>query len=205
MIPVSIPTTYIDLIPSAEVDAGEVFCGSLDSPVSNDGMKGLKKVVRRRSDWDVVITSPLQRCSQFAEWVAKKHDLPLHEDKAFREMDFGDWEGCLPHEIPQEDMKSLASWWSDPTSVQPPKGESFDQFKQRVMKGWEALIEKHKNKRLLLITHPGVLRVVLSETLGMPGSHFFSIHIEHGACSKVQVVHDEGGEWASLVAHGCSG
>ncbi|MEZ5448110.1 MAG: histidine phosphatase family protein [Thiolinea sp.] len=92
----SIPITYIDLMPSAEVDAGEVFCGSLDSPLSTEGLRGLKKGVRRKSGWDMVVTSPLQRCARFAEWLAQKHELPLQEEPAFREMDFGAWEGDFP-------------------------------------------------------------------------------------------------------------
>ncbi|MGB0845657.1 MAG: histidine phosphatase family protein [Thiolinea sp.] len=199
----SIPTTHIDLIPSAEVDAGEVFCGSLDSPLSNDGLKGLKKAVRRKSGWDVIVSSPKQRCAQFAEWVAQKHDIPLQHNKSFREMDFGDWEGNFPHVIMQESSEKLLLWWSDPALVKLPKGESFAPFKRRVLNGWQQLLRKHKGKQILLITHPGVLRIILSDVMAIPSNRFFSIHIEHGTTSRIRVIHDEGGNWSNLVAHGC--
>jgi broad specificity phosphatase PhoE len=200
---VNIPTTYIDLLPSAEVDAGEVFCGSLDSPVSTEGMKNLKKAVRRKSGWDVVVSSPRLRCAQFAEWMAQKHGIPLQEWKDFREMDFGAWEGELPHVIMQQNPQQLTLWWSDPAQFRIPKGEPFDAFQKRVLKGWLHLLRKYKGQHILLITHPGVLRILLSEVLGLPSNRFFTVHIEHGMMSKIRVVHDEGGDWASLLAHGC--
>lgn len=200
----SIPTTYIDLLPSAEVEAGEVFCGSLDSPLSTEGMKGLKKAVRRKSGWEVVVTSPKVRCSQFAEWIAQKHELPLQEWKDFREMDFGAWEGELPHVIAQQHPEQLALWWGDPTQFRIPKGESFAAFRKRVLRGWNNLLKKYKGQQILIITHPGVLRILLSEVLGLPGESFFNLHVEHGTLSKIRVTHDEGGDWASLLAHGCA-
>ena len=200
-----IPVTQIDLIPSADVEAGEVFCGSLDSPLSTEGMKGLKKVVRRKSGWDTVVTSPMQRCSRFAEWLANKHETPLQENKAFREMDFGEWEGNFPHIIMQEDPAMLAQWWTDPAEVNPPSGESFKQFRQRVLKGWQGLLKQYRGKHIVLVTHPGVLRVVLSDVMDLPSARFFSIHIEHGTLSSVRITHDEGGDWSSLLTHGCAG
>ncbi|MEZ5536201.1 MAG: histidine phosphatase family protein [Thiolinea sp.] len=199
----SIPTTYIDLLPSTEVEAGEVFCGSLDSPVSTEGMKNLKKAVRRKSGWDVVVSSPKLRCLQFAEWMAQKHDIPLQEWKDFRDMDFGTWEGELPHVILQQNPEQFTLWWSDPAAFHPPKGEPFPAFEKRVLKGWANLLRKYRGKHILVITHPGVLRVLMSEVMGLASDRFFSLHVEHGTMSRIRVSHDEGGDWACLLAHGC--
>ena len=197
------PVTYIDLLPSAEVDAGEVFCGSLDSPLSTEGLKNLKKAVRRKSGWDAVLSSPKQRCTVFAEWLAAKHELPLHQYKAFREMDFGVWEGQFPHVILQESSEELLLWWADPSLIRPPKGETFATFKRRVLSGWKQLLKKYKGQHVLLVTHPGVMRVIIAEVLEIPNTRFFSLHIEHGTISRIRVAHDEGGIWSSLMTHGC--
>ncbi len=199
----SIPVTHIDLIPSAAVDAGEVFCGSLDSQLSSDGLKDLKKAVRRKSGWDVVVSSPKERCARFAEWVAQKHSLPLHQNKAFCEMDFGSWEGSFPHVIMETSEDKLLLWWSDPSLAKPPKGEAFTSFKKRVLRGWQQLLKQYKGQNILLITHPGVLRIILSEVLGIPSHRFFSLHVEHGTMSRVRVTHDEGGHWSNLISYGC--
>ena len=199
----SIPITHIDLIPSAAVDAGEVFCGSLDSPLSSDGLKDLKKAVRRKSGWDVVISSPKVRCVHFAEWIAQKHSLPLHQKKAFAEMDFGAWEGSFPHAVMEQSEEKLLLWWSDPALAKPPKGEAFASFQKRVQRGWQQLLKQHKGQHILLITHPGVVRVLLSDVLGMPSRNFFSLQVEHGKISRVRVTHDEGGLWSYVMTHGC--
>lgn len=118
-------------------------------------------------------------------------------------MDFGSWEGDFPHVIMQKDPQKLAQWWSDPAELRPPSGEPFPAFKKRVLKGWGQLIRKHKGQQILLVTHPGVLRVLLSDVLGISSEHFFSLNVEHGTLSRIRIVHDEGGTWASLMSHGC--
>ncbi|MEZ5448109.1 MAG: histidine phosphatase family protein [Thiolinea sp.] len=109
----------------------------------------------------------------------------------------------FPHVILQKHIKELGCWWSDPSRVTPPDGESLEHFRRRVLKGWDQLLSKQQGKQILLVTHPGVVRLLVSEVLAIPSHRFFAIHVEHGALSRIRVVHDEGGRWASLVSHGC--
>ena len=202
---VTIAVTQIDLIPSADVEAGEVFCGATDSPLTSAGLKALKRVVRRKKGWSAVVSSPLQRCRQFAAWVAERHGLPVHESRAFAELDFGDWEGLLPHAIMLDHPQDLTLWWADPTQFTPPGGEPYPHFRKRVLQGWQLLLRKHKGQQVLLICHPMVLRVLLAEVMQVPSYRLFTIHVEHGTLSTLRVVHDEGGDWCSLMAHGDMG
>ncbi|MEZ5475939.1 MAG: histidine phosphatase family protein [Thiolinea sp.] len=198
-------TTLIDLLPSSDVEAGEVFCGSLDSPASTEGMKLLKKSVRRRNDWELVLTSPRACCKPFADWLAQKHKIPVQVNQAFREMDYGAWEGRLPSDIMVDDPVILPCWWNDPASLTPPQGESFKSFQHRVLGGWKRLVREQQGKTVLLVTHPGVVRLLLASVLNMPSSRFFSVQVESGSLTRLRVEHDGDATWTCLVAHGCQG
>ncbi len=198
-----IPITLIDLLPSSAVAAGEVFCGSLDCPLSAEGLKMLKKTVRRRNDWQAVISSPHPACLPFAEWLVQKNRVPLRTYPAFAEMGFGQWEGQLPLDIMSEDAKVLARWWRNPASLTPPGGEPFLDFQGRVLEGWERLLKEHKGKTVLVVAHPGVVRVLVSSVLGMPSQNFFSLHVEAASLTRIRVMHDEAGAWSSVMMHGC--
>ncbi len=198
----SVAITYIDLLPSTQVEAGEVFCGSLDSPLTAEGLKALKKAVRRRNDWNVVVSSPHACCYVFAQWLANKHKLSVQSSEAFCEMGFGQWEGQLPSSIMLENSTILGRWWTNPANLTPPDGEQFTAFQERVTQGWQSLLKEQRGKTILLVTHPGVIRTLIAKVLGMTSRHFFSLHIEHAAMSRIQIQHDESGEWASLLQHG---
>lgn len=199
----SIPITLIDLLPSTSVEAGEVFCGSLNSGLSAEGLKLLKKAVKRHSDWDVVLSSEHRACLPFAQWLAQKQHLPLRSYPGLAEMNFGAWEGQTPASIMEKNPTILARWWRNPACLVPPEGESFADFQARILPFWDRLITENKGKRVALVAQPGVVRLIIMQVLGMPSRNFFSLAIESGAIARIQVMHDEAGEWASLVAYGC--
>jgi len=59
-------TTVIDLLRHGDVEGGDVFRGSSDDPLSDDGWRQMQDALEDKSGWDVIITSPLQRCCEFA-------------------------------------------------------------------------------------------------------------------------------------------
>lgn len=199
----SIPITLIDLLPSSTVEAGEVFCGSLSSALSADGLKALKKTVRRRQDWQVVLSSEHAACLPFAQWLGAKHQIPVCSYPELADMHFGEWEGKTPASIMEQNPTILARWWRNPACLTPPEGEAFNKFQARVLPVWERLVRDHKGKRVVLIAQPGVIRLIIMQILGMPTRHFFSLTIESGELARIRVMHDEAGDWASLVAYGC--
>lgn len=199
----SIPITLIDLLPSATVEAGEVFCGSLNASLSAEGLKNLKKVVKRQTHWETVISSEHNACLPFARWLAEKNQLPLKSYPELAEMDFGAWEGQTPASIMEQNPTILARWWRNPACLVPPDGESFAHFQARISGLWERVMVEHQGKRVVLIAQPGVIRLIIMQVLGMPSRNFFSLAIEPGTISQIRVMHDEAGVWASLVTYGC--
>jgi broad specificity phosphatase PhoE len=131
--------------------------------------------------WDRIISSPLQRCADFAREFAHDHDIPLSLEPKFAEIDFGEWEGRSAAELMQTSPAALTGYWRDPRKHTPPGGESLVQFRHRVVEAWEALYQSYDAQRLLLVTHGGVIRMLLCHLQGWPLEGILKIEVKHAA------------------------
>lgn len=196
--------TQIGLLQHGAVEAGDVFCGSLDTSLSKAGWKHLKHVFgRSKPQWDAVVTSPKTQCAEFSEWFAQKYDLPLVRDERLREIHLGAWEGCTPQQVLQSFPEQLAAWWPNPAQVIPAGGESFGDFRARVLDAWADMPRAWRGERVLVVTHSGVIRTILAHVLQIPDERMLALNIEYGSLTHLRVLRDRGGEWVSLLSHAC--
>src|SRR5690606_12631574 len=103
----------LDLLRHGETTAGSGFFGSSDVPLSARGWQQLRAAAVG-GDWDVLVSSPLQRCRAFAEELAQQTSLPLQIEADLRELHFGAWEGRNAAQIMLEDEHALGAFWNDP-------------------------------------------------------------------------------------------
>lgn len=202
----SASTTIIDLLRHGEVEGEDVFRGSSDDPsldtVSDAGWQQMVDALEYRQDWDVIITSPLLRCCEFAESLAEEEGLNLHVNDQLQEIHFGEWEGCSPDEISKSDTDTLHTWWQSPTWETPPGGEDFQDFRARVLKAFKQICNNHEDQHVLMVTHAGVIRVILMHILGMQDENLFRLNVDHASFSRIRIHHDQSGEWGTLIEHG---
>lgn len=184
-----LPTTTVDILRHAECEGGEIFRGSTDVALSAAGWTRLRRVTAPLTGWDQIITSPLQRCRQFAEELAQSRDVPLQVDARFREMDFGDWEGLPVARVWQEQQAAAVAWYADPESNNPPNAETIQQVRCRVAEGWQELVEQHEGGHVLLVAHGGVIRSLLNYLLAMDPQASNRFGMPYGCRAQVQVTH----------------
>ncbi len=197
----TISTTTIDLIRHGEPVGGKKYRGHLDDPLSEKGWNQMRKAVSNHSPWDVVVSSSLLRCAEFAQEMAERHQLPLVLDKRLMELGFGEWEGKTATELMQEDPDNLTRFWSDPINNPPPGAETLHEFQARVIEGWFDAIEQHKGKHILMVGHAGMMRMIIREVLGMPLDNMFRLQVPNAGISRITVDHFEEGELSRLHFH----
>ncbi len=195
-------TTVIDLLRHGEVEGGDIFRGSTDDKLTDDGWDQMQETLRGDVAWDVIVSSPLSRCAEFSESLADQEDIDLEIIEEFQEIDFGDWEGQSPDSLMKNDNDILKRWWLSPTKQTPPEGEDFHDFRARVLKSLKQIIEDHEGQRILLVTHAGVIRVILMYILGMQEENLFRLNIDYASISTIRMYHDDTGEWGTLISHG---
>jgi len=193
-------TTTIDLLRHGEVEGGACYRGISDDPLSASGWKQMQHKLPADSPWDLIISSPLSRCHAFSKSLSQQRQLPLQVNSAFQEIDFGDWEGKTAAQI---DPQLLAQFYLDPVSFPPPNGEHFTHFQERTIKAWQSLYASHPGKHLLLITHAGVIRNILTHILALDTQHSFRIKIGHACLSQIQCFQEpEKEDFLQLIKHG---
>ena len=195
-------TLWIDCLRHGDVIGGQKYRGITDDPLSDSGWHAMQAITERkkrkeRQSWQRIISSPLQRCSAFAQHYADTNNLPLQLEPAFQEYNFGDWDGLTIDEIEQKGQQNLLhAFWDNPQDNPPPNAEAITDFHARVQQGWQTLLttapnseEETIDQRLLLMTHAGVIRALVSHVLAIPMSHHMRLIIPLASMTRFRIDH----------------
>ncbi|GIU19046.1 phosphoglycerate mutase [Shewanella sp. c952] len=170
--------TKVVLLRHGACEGGNVLRGHTDVVLSLAGKEQLNVAfstlensktcnLAKNSTADLVVSSPLLRCSEPAQAFAMQHNIDFVEQPGFMELNFGDWDGQLFSELYQQFAEQLDSYWANPWQHTPPNGETMQAFESRIDNAWDALLEQHKGKVIVLLTHGGVIRHLMAKSLGL--------------------------------------
>ena len=142
-----------------------------------------------RRQWDRIIASPLIRCADFARALSHHLDLPLSLDPRLVELDFGAWEGRSAAELMESDAQALGQFWADPVAHPPPGGEPLPAFQTRVLAAWKDLTEQAltAGEQLLVISHGGVIRVILCALSDHPLGRLLELEVGHASLTRIRL------------------
>lgn len=174
------------------------FCGHCDVPLSLAGELQAQWVgVQLRSRPLLALyASDLQRTTQTATILARQlsTSLAVQTSSAWRELAFGEWEGLTYGEI-AERYPSQLGFFTHPLQFSPPGGETFAALRQRVQGAFAQLVQDSLRLPagdLVLVSHAGVLRVLLCSLLGLPFERQWQLRLAYGSISAIDFV--AGGE-----------
>ena len=120
-----------------------------------------------------VYSSPLRRCRELA---AALHPAPRHDDR-LQEMNFGDWEMTAWQHIQRA---ALDGWAADPLGYAPPGGESVGGLQRRVHEVLDE-IATLGIERAALVTHAGVMKVLVGRVRALPAREWMSLSFDYEA------------------------
>lgn len=147
--------------------------------------------------WQRVICSPRLRALHTAMALAATCDATITPDEEWGELDFGDWDGQRLEELPEA---ALAAFHADPRDQPPPNGESWGHFERRIARALDRLFDTDAPDGILVVTHGGPMRMVLSQVCGLPFSLCWALRIDHGTRVRLRVERDEDGHsWGELL------
>lgn len=179
----------LTLLRHGDIDHNGCLIGQTDIPVNEYGHQQMAHSWQRLNDLAPVTamaTSPLSRCREFAVQQALACSLPLHVDARLAECDFGSWEGKSQAELSQQHP----DWGSQLASglLTPPGGESFDVFRTRVLVGLTEWMKVAKGSHRLLVSHGGVITVILAELLGTDFSVAKLMTVQRGGFAQLSIL-----------------
>ncbi|HZT30861.1 MAG TPA: alpha-ribazole phosphatase [Bryobacteraceae bacterium] len=166
--------------------------GSLDVGLSETGRRRMQEVAHHLSGEPLaaIYSSPRRRATESAAILAGPHACSVTIEPALREIDFGDFEGRTYDEIAARYPALYRQWMETPTTVQFPNGESFERMRRRVLTAFAALRRGHQGSAVAVVTHGGVIRILLGSALRSPRGCLFRMAQRYAALNLLSYLGD---------------
>jgi probable phosphoglycerate mutase len=163
------------------------FLGQSDPPLSAAGVEQAHRLAEqlRGVGFDSIHSSDLQRCLCTARVIAAQTTpqggvaAQVITDQRLREIDCGEWEGLTQEEAAARNPTEYRERERDVVGSPFPGGESFLDLRARVLPALQQVLDQG-GANALVVTHLGVIRVLVCEYGGVPLTDLFSFKLEHG-------------------------
>ena len=166
--------------------------GSLNVGLSENGRAQVARMARHLSAEPVsaIYSSPRLRAVESAEiltHVASAGERRIEIVPELREIDFGDFEGLSYDEIAERFPEHYRRWMDTPTEVQFPNGECEAQVRARALGAFEKICGREAGRTAIIVSHSGVIRIVLAWALRMHHEDMFRLSQVHGAVNLLSL------------------
>jgi broad specificity phosphatase PhoE len=178
--------------------------GATDVPLSTLGLAQADATALHFSTRpvDALISSPLRRSHAFAESMQRRHpnSPEITVVEAFREVDFGAWEGWTIEEVRARDPEGYARWQAEKHEFTYPGGGSHrPTFTSTIRDAVPAVFEPNGAARaphVVAVLHKGVIKVVLATLLRSEQSLNAPVDL-----ASVHVLKGRAGAWKAVASN----
>ena len=191
------------IVRHGETDANRtgVLQGQSNCPLNDNGRRQAAAAAERLAGehFDAAYSSDLVRAFETAGIVVRSHaGLAVCPVKELREWFLGDMEDRPQTELLKLYPEEMAAFRREACEVRIPGGESLTEFQARVSNFLTALADRNPGKRILLVTHGGVLQRIFRMAVGMtaPGN-FLSLSENASICMIRRDI--EAGAWQLIT------
>lgn len=145
------------------------YVGQMDVELNETGKKQIQNLSSRLSSEQIemIFSSDLTRTIESAEIIGNKLEIINEPISELREINLGFWEGLTLEEIEESFPEDLVKRSEDIKDFRIINGESFSDVKKRVIPKLKDIIEGNVGKRILVIAHGGVNRIIIADALGL--------------------------------------
>ena len=161
--------------------------GQNDVDITELGIGQMEAVAARLRDENLaaVYSSDLIRTRRGGEIIAEAHGLIPEHSGAFRELDFGLWEGLNIGQVEERFPGALDERRRNIVEYRVPEGESIGDLAARVIPAVKEILDAHHGKNIVLVAHGGVNRVILADAMNLDLNNFYSIEQDFGCLNVI--------------------
>lgn len=113
---------------------------------------------------DAVYASPLERTRETAAPIGRATGHKVSVNRGLLECDFGDWTGRKLSELRR--LKEWETVQRYPSGFRFPGGESFVEMQQRMVSTLADLVERHRGRAFVAVSHADPIKAALAHALG---------------------------------------
>lgn len=136
---------------------------------------------------DAIISSPLERCAQTADAIARAAGLPVRQDERLGECRYGDWTGKPLKKLAKEPLWRVVQAHPSAVRFPGPDGESMLDMQHRAIsavRDWNAQLGAQA--MYLICSHGDVIKALLADALGMHLDMLQRINVDPCSLSAVR-------------------
>ncbi|MFZ2040853.1 MAG: histidine phosphatase family protein [Desulfobacterales bacterium] len=166
----------------------DTFIGQTDPPLSAEGRRQALSWRNpiREAGFSAVWSSDLKRCTETASLIFGGSQAKIRFSSGLREIHLGDWDGIPRRRIREDHPDLWEARGRDLGGFRPPGGESFRDLQQRVVSQVECLAAEDPGP-VCIVTHAGVIRVLICHCLGIPLANLFRIRLNLAQLSVISM------------------
>ncbi|MBF0032362.1 adenosylcobalamin/alpha-ribazole phosphatase [Citrobacter freundii] len=175
-----------------EANVAGLYSGHAPTPLTERGIAQAQTLgtLLRNVPVDNVLCSELERACHTTQLILGDREVPVRNMPELNEMFFGDWEMRHHRDLAREDAENYAVWCNDWQNATPTNGEGFQAFSQRVERFITQLADYKTCQNLLVVSHQGVLSVLIARLLSMPAAAMWHFRVEQGCWSAIDFCDD---------------
>ncbi|MDP2006533.1 MAG: histidine phosphatase family protein [Rubrivivax sp.] len=164
------------------------FQGHIDVPLNDTGHAQAQRLAARLAaeQHDALFSSDLQRARQTAAPLAAAWGRDDGVLPGFREQNFGLLEGLDAPTIQALHPELWRGWLQQDADFAAPGGESQRQFHTRILGAVHALVAAQAGRRVVVVTHGGVLDMLWRTAKGLPLSGLRECHIPNTGVNRIR-------------------
>lgn len=175
-----------------EANVAGLYSGHAPTPLTERGIAQAQSLsgLLCNVPFDNVLCSELERARHTTQLILAEREVPVRVMPELNEMFFGDWEMRHHRDLAREDAENYAVWCNDWQNATPTNGEGFQAFSQRVERFIAQLADYKDSQNLLVVSHQGVLSVLVARLLSMSAAAMWHFRIEQGCWSAIDFCDD---------------
>lgn len=175
-----------------EANVAGLYSGHAPTPLTERGIAQAQTLgtLLRNVPVDNVLCSELERARHTTQLILAEREVPVRNMPELNEMFFGDWEMRHHRDLAREHTENYAVWCNDWQNATPTNGEGFQAFSQRVERFIAQLADYKACQNLLVVSHQGVLSVLIARLLSMPAAAMWHFRVEQGCWSAIDFCDD---------------
>lgn len=161
------------------VNAENRLQGRIDHSLDEVGRRQSIKIAGALRNIDRVISSPLLRAKETAAAFNQKIDV----EPRFIELDYGDFDGILQNEVPEEVWKN----WRSDINYRPPNGESLAELNSRVCQVLNEIADESRERNVVVVSHVSPIKAAIAWAVGVEVSSSWRMLLDRGSISRIEL------------------
>ena len=171
-----------------------LYYGHLNPSLNKTGISQLKntkkKLEKMNEKIDIVFSSDLKRCRESLELLKINKNIKTYFSEELRELNFGNIEGKTYKEIENEFPHYVYEMKNNWRHFKTEGGESLSDLQKRSVTEINKIKNEHKNKKILVVAHAGVIQSLISYYLFNNLDGYWQFKLDNGSITKMTVMND---------------